>query len=270
MRYLFSVGRRDLGLAWNDIARGAVAWNVWHLLAMQELRQRYRRSTLGPLWISISLGIQVAVMVFLVAVLFKQEFRKYMPYATLGLILWNFMSTALVEGANCFVSASAIFLQMKQPLFAFVVHVLWRNLIVLAHTIIVYVIVAVIFSVPITAATVLFVPGLVLFITNMAWMLLLIGVISARFRDVHLIVQASMSIFFWITPIIFYPAMLESYAWITDVNPLTHLLEIVRAPILGHSPAPESWLVAIAMNILGWTIAFMFFARFRARIPYWI
>src|SRR5436309_590988 len=129
MSYLFSLRRRDVDLALSDIAQGAVAWNVWHLLAMQELRQRYRRSTLGPLWISISLGIQVAVMVFLVAILFKQEFHKYMPYATLGLILWNFISVSLVEGANCFVSASPYLLQMKQPLFAFVVHVLWRNLV---------------------------------------------------------------------------------------------------------------------------------------------
>ena len=89
---MLSITERDLRLAWSDMRQGLAAWNIWHILAMQELRQRYRRSVLGPLWICVSLAVQVAVMGFLVGVMFKQEFTKYLPYATLGIILWNFNS----------------------------------------------------------------------------------------------------------------------------------------------------------------------------------
>ncbi|MCC6468879.1 MAG: ABC transporter permease [Alphaproteobacteria bacterium] len=267
---MLSTTQRDRRLAWIDLRRGVEAWNIWHILAMQELRQRYRRSVLGPLWISVSLAVQVAVMGFLVGVLFKQEHTKYLPYATLGIILWNFISTSLMEGANCFVGASTYLLQCKRPLFAFVIHVLWRNLVYLAHTAVIFVIVALIFTVPLAPATLLVLPGLVLLIVNMAWMLLFIGVIAARFRDVHMMLSSSMTVLFWVTPIVFYPEMLGQFRWITDFNPLAHLLEIVRAPLLGQVPAAEPWLFTIGMAVIGWIATFQLFSRFRARIPYWL
>jgi len=267
---MLSITRRDIDLARDDLVAGVKAWNVWHLLAMQELRQRYRRSVLGPLWISVSLAVQVLVMGVVVGLLFKQEFQRYLPYATLGIIIWNFISAALIEGAGCFVGASSYLLQIKRPLFAFVVHVLWRNLVYLAHTAVIYVIVAAIFMVPLTLNLFLLIPGLALFVLNMTWIELFVGTIAARYRDVQMILQSSMTVLFWVTPIAFYPTMLGNHRWIMDFNPLSHLIEIVRAPILGEAPAAESWLVMLGSAVVGWTVAFLFFARFRARITYWL
>ena len=267
---MIAVSNRDIRLAWRDLSEGVGAWNIWHILAMQELRQRYRRSVLGPMWISVSLAVQVAVMGVLVGTLFKQEFTKYLPYATLGIVLWNFMSQSLIEGANCFVGASVYVMQAKRPLFAFVVHVLWRNLIYLAHTVVIYVIVALIFGVPLTLATPLALPALLLLVVNMAWILLFVGVLAARFRDVHMMLQSSMTVLFWLTPIVFYPEMLGNHRWIIDLNPLAYLLDVVRRPILGEAPAALTWVVVCGMAVLGWTGAFLFFSRFRARVPYWL
>lgn len=267
---MVALSRRQIAAAAADILAGARAWNLWHILAMQELRQRYRRSLLGPLWISISLGVQVGVMAFLTAVLFQQEFKKYIPYATLGMVLWNFISATLMEGANCFVSAANYLLQAKRPLFAFVIHVLWRNLVHLAHTAVVYVVVAVIFQVSLGWSVLLLLAALPLVVANMAWLMLAIGIVATRFRDVQMMLQASMSVLFWLTPIIYYPDMLGAHAWIVQWNPFTHLIEIVRAPLLGLAPRPESWLVAVMLAIAGWSVTFPLFARFRARVPYWL
>jgi lipopolysaccharide transport system permease protein len=109
-----------------------------------------------------------------------------------------------------------------------------------------------------------------LLVANMAWLLLFIGVLAARFRDVHMMLSSSMTVVFWLTPIVFYPEMYGNHRWITDFNPLAHLIEIVRAPLLGQAPSAEPWLFTIGMAVVGWTVAFLFFSRFRARIPYWL
>ena len=267
---MLAITSRDIHLARVDIRDGLVAWNIWHLLTMQELRQRYRRSVLGPLWISVSLAVQVLVMGVVVGLLFKQEFQKYLPYATLGIIIWNFISASLIEGAGCFVAASSYLLQLKRPLFAFVVHVLWRNLVYLAHTAVIYVVVALVFQVPLTPAILLVVPGIALLLTNMAWIGLFIGTLAARYRDVQMILQSSMTVLFWVTPIAFYPTMLGTHRWIMDINPLSHFIDIVRTPILGDVPSMQTWLVMIGLAIVGWTVSFLFFSRFRARITYWL
>ncbi len=267
---MLAISRRDVHLALSDMLHGILAWNLWHVLTMQELRQRYRRSVLGPLWISVSLAVQVAVMGVLIGFLFKQDFVKYLPYATLGIILWNFFSSSVIEGANCFIGSATYLFQAKRPLFAFVMHVLWRNLVYLAHTAIVYAIVALIFQVPITTAMLLLIPAFVLLILNMSWLLLLSGVVATRFRDVQMILQSSMTVLFWLTPIVYYPDMLGKHRWIVDANPLAQLIHIVRGPLLGDVPAAESWLLVMGTGIVGWAVAFLFLARFRARIPYWL
>jgi ABC-type polysaccharide/polyol phosphate export permease len=44
----------------------------------------------------------------------------------------------------------------------------------------------------------------------------------------------------------------------------------LRAPLLGVAPEPESWPIVIAMTVLGCGVTFVLFARFRARIAYWL
>lgn len=267
---MIAVSNRDIRLAWRDLSEGVGAWNIWHILAMQELRQRYRRSVLGPMWISVSLAVQVGVMGVLLGVLFKQEFVRYLPYATLGLILWNFLSASLVEGAGGFVASSTYILQAKRPLSAFIMHVLWRNLVYMAHTAVVYVGVALIFQVPLAWEMLLFIPGIVLFAINVGWILLFVGTLAARFRDVQMILQSLMQVLFWATPIMYYPEMFGRHRWVVDLNPFTHLLAVVRQPLLGEAPSLLSWSVLIGCGIVGWIATFAFFARFRARIPYWL
>jgi lipopolysaccharide transport system permease protein len=53
-------------------------------------------------------------------------------------------------------------------------------------------------------------------------------------------------------------------------NPLYHIIEVFRAPLLLVAPSAENWLVAIATATLGWLFLFLLFARTRKRIPFWL
>ena len=41
-------------------------------------------------------------------------------------------------------------------------------------------------------------------------------------------------------------------------------------PLLGGSAPMLSWLVAIAITIVGWVVTLVFFSRYRWRIAYWL
>lgn len=53
---------RQLSLAMTDLRAGILEWRLWGLLGWQDIKQRYRRSTLGPLWLTVSTAVQMAVM----------------------------------------------------------------------------------------------------------------------------------------------------------------------------------------------------------------
>ena len=98
-----------------------------------------------------------------------------------------------------------------------------------------------------------------------------LGAICARFRDAPPIVSNLVQIAFFVTPILYRPHLLDAHLTpIADWNPFYHLVEIVRAPLLGQ-PTPEiTYLAVIVMTAISWLVALLFYGRFRSRIPYWM
>ena len=260
----------SLRLAGRDLAGGFFAWRIWYLLATQDIRQRYRRSTFGPLWATLSVSVQVLVMGFLVGTLFGQPVNRYLPYVVLGYVLWNFIINTLTEGSMTFIASGGFIQQFKHPLFSFILQMLWRNCINFAHTAVIYIIVAFIFDVKPHLDSLLVIPGLILIVINLGWVSLLLALMSTRFRDIPMILQNALTVLFWVTPVVYYPSQLGSRKIIAQLSPVTHLIDIVRLPLLGEPFSELNWSVALGMAILGWLATFLVFARFRARVPYWL
>ena len=257
-------------LAIRDILGGAVLFHVWGLLGSHDIRQRYRRSALGPFWLTISMGTMVGALGVLYAGLFKSEIDAYMPFLALGFVVWGFISGMINDGCVAFVGVDTIIKQVGLPLSVHVYRVVWRNLIIFAHNIIIFFVVAVIFRVWPGWAGLLSLPGLVLLSLNGVWIGLLLGLISARFRDVPQIVASVVQVAFFLTPIIWKPEQLPDRPAVVDFNPFHHLMEVVRKPLLGETPAPISWIVVVGLLIGGGAVTFAFYRRFRGRVAYWV
>src|SRR5690242_11037894 len=75
-------------LAINDLVNGLKKWNIWLMLAYQDVKLRYRRSVLGPFWITISMAITVYSMGFLYGHLFHSKLQTYFPFLVAGMLGW--------------------------------------------------------------------------------------------------------------------------------------------------------------------------------------
>ncbi len=261
-----------LGTAVVDIAKGTVAWSLWTMLGWQDIRQRYRRSVLGPFWLTISMGILVVMLGVLYASLFKMSITVYLPFVALGFIMWGLISGLVTDGCDVFHGSADIIKQMALPLSLHVYRVIWRNIIIFFHNITIFVIVALFFSIPPTSTTLLVLPGLALICINGLWLGLVLGLICARYRDVPQIVGSVMQVAFFLTPIFWKPELLpdRKLLWLLEYNPFFHFLELVRQPLLGHAPDPTSWQVVIGITIGGLVFALLLYRRYRSRIAYWI
>ena len=257
-------------LALFDLVQGARAHHLWYLLGWQDIRQRYRRSVLGPFWLTLSMGALVAALGTLYGMLFKVEMAAYVPHLALGFIVWTLISGVITEGCHVFINAESIIKQVGMPLSIHAYRLLWRNLLILFHNAAVFVVVAAIFGVWPGWAGLLALPGLALLCLNGLWAILLLGIFSARFRDVPPIVASIVRICFFVTPIIWMPELVPERAMVLEFNPFYHLVEVVRAPLLGQVPGLSSWIAVLSMTIGGWVLAFAFFRRYRWRIAYWV
>lgn len=241
-------------------------------LAKADIRQRYRRSTLGPFWITISTAVMVACIGLIFGRLFKSPMSEFLPFLTLGLILWNFISASLVEATTVFPSAEAIIKQLPIPLFTHIVRMLARNCYIFFHNIVIYPILCLIVHKSIGWPSLLAIPGFLLLILNLSWMTLLLSIVCARYRDMSQIVISFLQVFFYITPIIWMPSLLPSRTstMLLDPNPFYHLIEIVRAPLLSVQPSFTNWCFSIFLAIAGWSFSLLIFNKYRTKISYWL
>lgn len=241
-------------------------------LAYSDIRQRYRRSSLGPFWITISMGVTIACIGVIFGNIFKAPLKDFLPFLTSGLILWGFISSILNEATTVFPSAEGIIRQLPIPLFTHILRMITRNLYILAHNLIVLPLVYLCVQKPINFTSLLAIPGLFLLLVNLAWMALLISIICARFRDLTQIVASILQIFFYITPIIWMPSLLPSRAsvMILEPNPFFHLLSIVREPLLGVAPSVNNWIFSVVLALFGSFLSIALFNIYRKRISYWL
>jgi ABC-type polysaccharide/polyol phosphate export permease len=257
-------------LALSDIADGLRHWRLWILLGWQDIRQRYRRSVLGPFWLTLSMGILVGTLGVLYGVLFGLAIDDYLPFLALGFLAWWLISGVVTDGCMAFIDSEHLIKQVKLPFSMFVYRVVWRNLTIFAHNFVVYLVVAVAFGIWPGAAGLLLLPGLVLIAANAIWIGLLLGMVCARFRDVPQIVTSLLQVAFFLTPIIWMPQLLGDRIAFVHANPFFHFVELVRAPLLGQVPVPLTWAVTVSVTAVGWLVTLLVFRRFRNRIPYWL
>jgi ABC-type polysaccharide/polyol phosphate export permease len=254
-----------------DIITGFKRADLWLFLGWHDVRQRYRRSILGPFWITLATAFFVGFMTLVYSSLFRQDVKSFMPLAASGLVIWGFISGCLVEGSNVFIASSATIKQIPAPLPLHVFKLVWQQWIFLLHNATVVVAVMLFAQVHVTWATLLVIPGLLLVTVNLTWMILLLGSLGARFRDVPVIVGTFISALFLGTPVFWQVSFLPpERQWVAFVNPFTYLLEVVRIPILGTAPSIGIWSVCIVMAIVGWSFAVWYYSGARSKLAYWI
>jgi ABC-2 type transport system permease protein len=269
-------GTRSWRKAADDLIGGWKQRQLWGHLAWQDIRQRYRRSVLGPIWITISMAVTAVALGVLYAGLFQNDLSVQLPYILVGFIVWAFISGCISEGSEVFITNEGLIKQLPAPLSVHVYRLVWRQVLFFAHNMIVYAIMFVIFPQPLGWASLTVFPALVLLAVNGAWVALLLGIVTTRFRDMAPITQSLVQLLFFLTPIVWiYQDLLDNpavadRARLVEFNPLLHFIEIVRQPLLGEEQHLRHWIVVLVITVVGWALTFAVVRRFRSRVAYWV
>ena len=188
--------------AWGDLTDGYRKRELWLHLGWQDIKQKYRRSVLGPFWITIATGTTAVAMGGLYSKLFHLELSEHLPYVTLGLIIWNMINASILEGADVFIANEGLIKQLPTPLSVHVYRLVWRQMILFAHNIVIYVVIAFIFPKPWSWADLSVIPALLLIMLNCVWVSFCFGILATRYRDIGPLLFSVVQLLFFMTPII--------------------------------------------------------------------
>jgi ABC-type polysaccharide/polyol phosphate export permease len=268
-----AVKKKRNAKAKSDLIQGLRMWRIWMALAWQDISIRYRRSVIGPLWITLSMAITVYSMGFLYARLFHIELNQYFPYLVSGMLCWTLIQSLITEGVDTFLIAGSLIRQVKLPLTFHIHRMCARNFIVSAHNVLVMVPIylffyhskGLIWTLPILILNLVLVYINAIFITN------ILAMLCSRYRDMGQVIKSLLQVLFFLTPVMWDPSSLSvKFQRIILLNPLYEFIQLIRMPLMGQIPSLINYSMVLGFTLLGGYIHFWMFARYRSRIVYWL
>jgi ABC-2 type transport system permease protein/lipopolysaccharide transport system permease protein len=244
--------------AMRDVVRSAGLWHIWTRLGLQDVRLKFRRSTIGASWIFVNLAVMVLSIGFIYANLLGQNPREFIPYLTIGMILWGYLTNSIIDGGNAFIHAEGYIKQISLPIYVYIFRSFVSISVTTLITMCAFVIVAIVYRIPVQPGTLLAIPGLLLVMTTSLLLITIFAHLNARFRDVAHMAAVGMQVLFYVTPVIFPAALLRhrrDLSMVIELNPLYHLLEVVRQPLLYGTAAGWHSYVAVGIVIVVLTAA---------------
>ena len=261
----------DLRATLSDLVGSIGRWHLWTMLAWEDIRQRYRGSLLGPAWLTIGMAVTSAGLAFLFGSLFGQPWTETVSYISCGIMMWTFITTCLNDGCFAFLGAGGIIRNVSLPYAIHVWRVLLRNIIIMLHSLPVVILFLFIAKVKLSPNMLLIVPGFILVCIWLVAAIYALAAMASRFRDVPQVVTYCLQFAMFVTPVFWrVNQMGGKRALIVHLNPLAHLMSIVRDPLLGVAPAPNTWVAAILVTLVTIVFALVIASASRKRIALWI
>jgi ABC-type polysaccharide/polyol phosphate export permease len=257
--------------AFRDVIRSARLWHIWVRLGVQDVRHKFRRSTVGPAWIFLNLGVLIGAIGVIYGRLLGQDLHQFIPFLTAGLIIWGYLTTSISEGAHAFVNSEGYIKQIALPIYVYVFRCFTNVGLTAVISFSVFVIVALAYRVPIGVGTLWVVPGVLALMAVSLLVICILAHLHARFRDVAPMAAVAMQMAFYVTPVMFPGELLRSrrLGWAVDYNPFYHLVEVVRRPLVAAQPAaPESYLATVVVLAILAATAAAVIAHYRRRIVF--
>ncbi len=257
--------------ALRDVREAVSLWRLCWTLSALDIKIRYRGSVLGPFWLTLSTGLTVAAMGGIYSTLFHIEMRDYLPFLAISQVLWGYQSALVTDACNGYVASEGMIRSVRMPFTLYAARIVLRNLMVLAHNLVVIVAVDLVmwqFPDPVVALAAL--PAMLVWVIDSLAISVLLGVLCARFRDIPPIVASVMQMAFLVTPVIWRPSLIGDLQWMLPFNPFFTLLEIVRAPLLGEIPSLAVYASAGLSSVVLCAMTWVLFVRVRGRIAFWV
>ncbi len=255
-----------------DLVKGWRMDEVWRAFAWDEIQNRYRRSIFGVAWIFLSFIIFVGGIAIFFGGFSSKDGVAFMAFVALGFSLFQFIISIITDGCNVFRLSATWIKSSTLPYSIYVYMSVSRSLFpFLIHIVTTIGGMAVFGQLELRWEALAAIPALAIIMLNAVPAQMLLGTIAARYRDITHLVTSITRILFFATPVLWVLEEQSGFrAKLAEMNPLTHYIEIFRAPLLGGEARALSWYVVIGCTLFLWITAIAVMAQLRRRLPFWV
>jgi len=264
--------RQGLKAAIDDLYKGLKMVEIWRSFAIDEIQNRYRRSVLGLAWIAIAYLVFVLVInLFFKGLSSQSGSNFFLFHVCLGYAAFTFIMGNISDGCEVYRNSMTWIKSTPLPYSIYVYKSIFRSLFTFAIHFAVALLVMLFLGWRPSPQIFMLIPVFGIYLINAVPLQTSIGLLATRFRDISHLINTITRLLFFTTPIIWTLDQRGGVIYnIAIVNPLTHFLEILRAPIMNIDPLPQSWTIVLILTVLNWIIALFASATMSKRLPFWL
>ncbi|NBO54798.1 MAG: ABC transporter permease [Actinobacteria bacterium] len=257
--------------ALRDIRVGWQRREGWWALSRQAIKINYRRTTLGPIWISIQQIAFIMGISLLYSQLFKVKSADLVPLVAFGISFWALITSYLTSASSIFTQQSQAITSSTLPISFYVFSSVLQQLLTFLHSAVVLIPFAFIFGNLPRIICIITVPLSIVFATLNGFSVgLWLGPLSTRYRDISVSIPIFIQLAMFLSPIFWPPSLIEDRAWIISYNPFAWMIETFRSPILGGSIQTDLWVRLSIFTAANLIVGTFVLSHVRNKISYWI
>ena len=255
----------------SDIREGLRRRRSWSYLAVENVKNRYRRTVFGPWWLTLQMVILIAGISIVFGQLLNTDLRSFVPYVGLGFIAFSLLSGLTSTAAVVFIAGSSTLKSTRQPLSNLVLRDVGVQFINFAHNMVIYLVFLVIGLVPLSPKILIALPIVAVIAANGLFLGLWLGIAVARFRDLQPFITSILGVAIFFSPVFYNldnlsPGIRNLLVW----NPFTYLIMAFRAPLIGEPLLPSYYIGTALVTVINVALGLAVFTRARSRLPYWV
>lgn len=242
---------------------------LWQLVS-RNIKTRYKRSVLGIFWTMLNPLLMMLVLTFIFSNVFRFQLPHYATYALAGLALWNFFAQTTTGAMSELIWGSSLMHRIYLPRSIFAISALGTSLVNLVLTLIPLFLVMIITGTPMRPALLILPLPILLTAMFALGVALILSRVAAFFADVLEMYQILLMGWMYLTPIIYPKEIIpEHLRWLFNLNPLYHLIEIFRAPLLvGWLAGPNTVLASVVTAFVTLAFGWWYFSRKADELAY--
>ncbi len=263
----------SLSEATHALWRVVLLWRIWITLGKRDFVMRFKRMRLGVAWQFVTFSLLLLTIGFIYSTLFGADLREFLVFLAASLILWLYLVQSMDMGCGALIGSEGYIKQLPMPPLTYAFRAMTANTFSLLITIPAFFVIKLVFQPVFWWSMWLAIPGLLAFAVVSVLVSASLAFLNARIRDVQPAVSTFMQVFFYVTPTIYTPDQLKAtgHAFVYLYNPLYHVVNVVRGPLLGKTDGLiVSWLVSAGVIVVLFLVLLRVIARYNRRIVYYL
>lgn len=245
----------------------------WAYGTWLDILTRYRRSFIGPLWMLAPPAMYMFGLGFFFGRVQQQPLVDFMAHLGLGFLVFRLVTQVVNDSSSVLQHHAAFIMDGNTRLTDYTLRTLFGSLVhftIGAPLVLAVVILSGRFEL---AGVPMALLGLCFTVLTLVWISGLVALLGARYPDIHEFMGSLVLVAFVLTPILWDASTAPegtAHGTLMRINPVYHFVEVVRAPLLGGTVEPLTYLYLAVMSVIGLPLWWWAYGRFSRLVPIWI